>query len=211
MAVFPGGESVDHYQYLGVGRSASPNQIEAAARLALLRHGADAELTDRIMDAWYVVGDPDRRFEYDFWLLTHPSPTGALAAVGDGAAPARIPEPDLPRSPGQRRPPGTLPPAGSLPPTLLGIPDGAAAAVPAGTQPWRGEVSGHVEGFRARLGRHRRALFLCLVAVTLCLLVVLVTSAASAGMLLVNGLCWVGLFMVGRLWPREKLPAARER
>ncbi|MGL3807462.1 hypothetical protein ACSYDW_15350 [Paeniglutamicibacter sp. R2-26] len=202
---------MDHYQYLGVGRSASPNQIEAAARLALLRHGADAELTDRIMDAWYVVGDPDRRFEYDFWLLTHPSSTGALASVGDGAAPARIPEPDLPRLPGKRRPPGTLPPAGSIPSTLLGIPDGTAAAVPAETPSWRAEAPGRVEGFRAGLGRHRRAFFLCLVAVTLGLVVVLVTSAPSPGMLLVNGLCWVGLVLVGRLWPREKVQLSRDR
>ena len=209
MAVFPRGESVDHYQYLGVGRSASPNQIEAAARLALLRHGADAELTDRIMDAWYVVGDPDRRFEYDFWLLTHPSPTGAFASLGDGAAPARIPETDLPRSLGQRRPPGALPPAGSLPSSLLGIPNGTDAAGPAEAPSWNGKAPRRLQGFLAGIGQHRRALFLGLVASTLGLLIVLVTSAPSTGMLLVNGLCWVGLVLVGRLWPREKVPVSR--
>ena len=101
---------MDHYQYLGVGRSASPNQIEAAARLALWRYGADAELTERIMDAWSIVGDPDRRFDYDFWLLTHPSPEGVLAPVERGAAPQRMPEPDVLRAPGQRHVSGPLQP-----------------------------------------------------------------------------------------------------
>ena len=87
---------MDHYEFLGVGRSASPNQINAAARLAIWRNRSDAQLTERIMGAWYIVGDPDRRFDYDFWLLTNPSPGESYPPVERGAATRDVPEPEVP-------------------------------------------------------------------------------------------------------------------
>ncbi|MDQ0095148.1 hypothetical protein [Paeniglutamicibacter psychrophenolicus] len=79
-----------------MGRSASPNQINAAARLAIWRNRSDARLTERIMGAWYIVGDPDRRFDYDFWLLTNPSSVGSYPPVDPDAATHDVPEPEAP-------------------------------------------------------------------------------------------------------------------
>ena len=202
---------MDHYQCLGVGRSASPNQIESAARLALLRHGADAELTERIMDAWYVVGDPDRRFDYDFWLLTHPSPAGAYAAVEHGAAPQRIPEPDVPRVPGQRRAPLPLPPVGSRPSLPVGLPPAAAStgSVPQlGTtrSSWREGDPDPGNSVGPGFNLPRLLVLLGLAAVTMGLAMILVASTPSTGMLLVNAMCWLGFILIGRLWPRAHIP-----
>ena len=122
MAVFRGGEVVDHYQYLGIGRSASPNQIESAARLALLRHGADAELTERIMDAWYIVGDPDRRFDYDFWLLTHPSPVGTTPQRNTGLHRNGFPNPICRGCPGHEMHRGSCRPSEAASPRRSNFP-----------------------------------------------------------------------------------------
>lgn len=211
MAVFLGGEAVDHYQYLGVGRTASANQIEAAVRLALLRHGADAELTERIMDAWDVVGDPDRRFDYDFWLLTHPSPAGAYASVEHRAAPMRIPELDVPRAAAQRRATGALPPAGSLPPAQAGLPDAAASRASAVQPAWRDEAPGLADNVGRGFNRPRLLVLLGLVAATLGLVTVLVTSTPPTGILLVNGMCWLGFVLIGRLWPWAGIPGGHSR
>ena len=89
---------MDHYQYLEVGRASSLNQINAAARLAIWRNRGDAAETERIMAAWYIVGDPDRRFDYDFWLLTDPPPGEQYPSVERRAAAELVPDAEPPRA-----------------------------------------------------------------------------------------------------------------
>ncbi|WP_411732239.1 NERD domain-containing protein [Paeniglutamicibacter sp.] len=121
---------MDHYQYLEVGRASSPNQINAAARMAIWRNRGDAAETERIMAAWYIVGDTDRRFDYDFWLLTDPPPGEQYPSVERRAAAELVPEAEPPRAAAdavkQRRVLG--PPA---PDRVFGPPFASAEAEPA--------------------------------------------------------------------------------
>lgn len=82
---------MDHYECLGVGRAASPHQINVAARFALWRNGTNALECRRIMAAWFVVGDPNRRFDYDFWLMCNPGPRETFVPVERKNATEQVP------------------------------------------------------------------------------------------------------------------------
>ncbi|MDR7358484.1 curved DNA-binding protein CbpA [Paeniglutamicibacter sulfureus] len=82
---------MDHYECLGVGRAASPHQINVAARFALWRNGTNALECRRIMAAWFVVGDPNRRFDYDFWLMCNPGPRDTFVPVERKTATGQVP------------------------------------------------------------------------------------------------------------------------
>ncbi|CAN5185337.1 hypothetical protein BH18ACT12_BH18ACT12_17850 [soil metagenome] len=63
----------DHYTLLGVGREASPQEIEAAYRRAALERGYQDGIWRELRDAYDVLRDPDQRARYD--------------ETGDGALP----------------------------------------------------------------------------------------------------------------------------
>ena len=69
----------DHYTVLGVGREASPQEIEAAYRRAALERGYQDGVWRELRDAYDVLRDPDQRARYD--------------ETGDGA---------LPKEPGKK-------------------------------------------------------------------------------------------------------------
>jgi signal peptidase I len=69
----------DHYTVLGVGREASPQEIEAAYRRAALELGYQDGVWRELRDAYDVLRDPDQRARYD--------------ETGDGA---------LPKGPGKK-------------------------------------------------------------------------------------------------------------
>jgi len=69
----------DHYAVLGVGREASPQEIESAYRRAALERGYQDGVWRELRDAYDVLRDPDQRARYD--------------VTGDGA---------LPREPGKK-------------------------------------------------------------------------------------------------------------
>jgi signal peptidase I len=69
----------DHYTVLGVGREASPQEIEAAYRRAALELGYQDGVWRELRDAYDVLRDPDQRARYD--------------ETGDGA---------LPKAPGKK-------------------------------------------------------------------------------------------------------------
>lgn len=83
---------MDHYECLGVGRAASPHQINVAARLALWRNGTNAWESRRIMAAWFIVGEPNRRFDYDFWLLCNPPSGEPYLPVERKHSPQQVPK-----------------------------------------------------------------------------------------------------------------------
>ncbi len=64
----------DYYAILQVHPKAEPEVIQAAyRRLAAKYHpdkGGDAEQMKRINAAWEVLGDPQKRREYDLWYFT---------------------------------------------------------------------------------------------------------------------------------------------
>jgi hypothetical protein len=72
-----------HYETLGVGPSASPDQVRAAYRAAARDHhpdaGGDPDRMRALNAAWHVLGDQTRRAAYDQQL--------ALGASGRQAAP----------------------------------------------------------------------------------------------------------------------------
>ncbi len=81
-----------HYDALGVGRDAAPDELHAAYVALARRHhpdvtGGDATRMRAINDAWSVLGDPERRARYDEALR------GATAA-------ASMPPPTEPRAEG---------------------------------------------------------------------------------------------------------------
>lgn len=82
---------MDHYEYLGVGRAASPHQINVAAKLALWHNGTNPSECQRLMAAWFIVANPDRRLDYDFWLLTNPPPGATYPLVERKAARQQVP------------------------------------------------------------------------------------------------------------------------
>jgi signal peptidase I len=63
----------DHYTVLGVGREASPQEIESAYRRAALERGYQDGVWRELRDAYDVLRDPDQRARYD--------------ETGDGALP----------------------------------------------------------------------------------------------------------------------------
>ena len=63
----------DHYAVLGVGREASPQEIEAAYRRVALERGYQDGAWRELRDAYDVLRDPDQRARYD--------------ETGDGAPP----------------------------------------------------------------------------------------------------------------------------
>lgn len=83
---------MDHYECLGVGRAASPYQINVAARLALWRNGTNVRESRRIMAAWFIVGEPNRRFDYDFWLLCNPQSGEPYLPVERKHSPQQVPK-----------------------------------------------------------------------------------------------------------------------
>ena len=58
-----------HYDVLGVGVTATPEEVRAAYRLAARDHhpdaGGDAGRMQEVNAAWHVLGDPARRAAYD--------------------------------------------------------------------------------------------------------------------------------------------------
>ncbi len=86
-------ESPDHYAALGLGRRCTAEQIRAAYRLLARKHHPDvnegsAEANVRLQElnaAHEVLGDPERRREYDRELAANERP----AAFGSAARPAR--------------------------------------------------------------------------------------------------------------------------
>ncbi len=219
---------MDHYEFLGVERSASPNQINAAARLAIWRNRSDAHLTERIMGAWYIVGDPDRRFDYDFWLLTNPSPVESYPPMGKGAATQDVPEPEVPPAAKEEKPPrrviGPLPPervagnparqlreAEPEPPAMPGPADGGPVPprdAPVVAAPrfdperlsWWEETLECEERIGPGHNLLRVLVVLGLMAGVLGSMFVLVAAPAPAALVPI-GLCGAGLVLVSRLWP----------
>ncbi|OIH85567.1 hypothetical protein BLJ79_05240 [Arthrobacter sp. UCD-GKA] len=219
---------MDHYEFLGVGRSASPNQINAAARLAIWRNRSDARLTERIMGAWYIVGDPDRRFDYDFWLLTGPSPGESYPPVERGVAASDVAEPPVPPAAPVAAPPRRV--TGPLPPErVAGIPDRQlreaepeppATPGPTGTGPvppgdapaataprfdperlsWWEESLGGEEKIGPGHNLLRVLVVLGLVAGVLGSMLILVAAPAPIALVPI-GLCAAGLVLVSRFWP----------
>lgn len=84
-----------HYETLGVDPAASPDRIRAAYRdRARLHHPDHDPEPDRratsdamaaVNEAYRVLGDPARRFEYDRSLRLHGSAVGPARHVPDGA------------------------------------------------------------------------------------------------------------------------------
>lgn len=82
------GARLDPYAVLGVPRDASPLQLARAhRRLAKANHpdlneGAEAaaERMRRINEAWAILSDPVRRYEYDSSVSARPVPSGHWAA-----------------------------------------------------------------------------------------------------------------------------------
>ena len=57
----------------------------------------------------------------------------------------------------------------------------------------------------------RLLVLLGLMAATLGLVTVLVKLTPLTGSLLVDGMCWLGLILIGRLWPRAGNPERHSR
>ncbi len=72
----------DYYDVLGVGRSASQDEIKRAFRRLARRHHPDVNPEDpeaearfkELAEAYEVLGDPERRAHYDFYGQTSSSP-----------------------------------------------------------------------------------------------------------------------------------------
>lgn len=72
---------MDHYEVLGVSRTASPEDIKAAYRKLALKHHPDKnpgnkkaeETFKNVSSAYDVLGDPERRSEYDNPQLETPA------------------------------------------------------------------------------------------------------------------------------------------
>jgi curved DNA-binding protein len=76
----------NHYQTLGVGQAASPEEIKRAYRKLAGQHhpdkGGDTRLFQEIQAAYDVLGDPQRRAEYD-----NPAQGGVHFGAGFGGQP----------------------------------------------------------------------------------------------------------------------------
>ncbi|MFL4473000.1 NERD domain-containing protein [Paeniglutamicibacter sp. MACA_103] len=223
---------MDHYEYLEVRRASSNNQINAAARLAIWRNRSDAAETERIMAAWFILGDPERRFDYDCWLLTDRPPGEPYPPVERIAVAELVPEAQPPRAAGDAdaspREPGPLasgcvsggPHAAghfnaepkklpSAPPPVASQAAPPPVASPAAPPPfnpeqlsWWEEALGREETIGPGHNVLRRLLVLGIMAVVAGLVVYLVTTAGSVATLLPIGLCALALVLIGRLWPR---------
>jgi molecular chaperone DnaJ len=91
------GKIKDYYKILGVGKNASQKEIKKAYRKLAREHHPDAnpnnkKAEDRFKEAseaYEVVGDPDKRSEYDRQsdLFAAGGPTGNFRDFGDAGAP----------------------------------------------------------------------------------------------------------------------------
>lgn len=101
-----------HYDTLGVAHTAPATVIRSAYR-AIMRDahpdaaaGGDADLAQRVNEAYGVLSDPDRRAAYDRELNVTGSPfLGAATSRETDAAPSTAPSTDpVPRNPGRTDP-----------------------------------------------------------------------------------------------------------
>lgn len=80
---------MDHYKTLGVDRSASADEIKRAFRKLAMQHhpdrGGDEARFKEIQAAYDVLGDPQRRAEYD-----RPQPQGFRFSAGPGFGPGQF-------------------------------------------------------------------------------------------------------------------------
>lgn len=83
---------MDHYEVIGVARTASITDINAGARDALWAGKVDQARTRQILNAWFTLRDPQRRRAYDQQLIVEapglPTVTGPQPTVPAGTAPA---------------------------------------------------------------------------------------------------------------------------
>lgn len=72
---------MDYYQTLGVNHTTQPDEIKKAYRKLASKHhpdkGGDAEQFKRIQEAYDVLSDPERKYEYD-----HPTTSDPFAGFG---------------------------------------------------------------------------------------------------------------------------------
>lgn len=219
---------MDYYAYLEVGRASSPTQINAAARLAIWRNRDDSAETARIMTAWSIVGDPERRFDYDFWLLTNPSSVESYPPREQGAATTDFSEPtvppEAPTAAPTRRVTGPLPPervggnpARQLRETEPGPPaphaptddgpfppgDAPVAAAPRFNPEllsWWEQTLGREERIGPGHNLLRVLVVLGLMAGVLGSMLMFVATQSPMVLPLI-GFCGVGLVLVSRFWP----------
>lgn len=77
---------INHYEVLGTREGASPADLKAAYRAKVKEmhpdSGGTEEAFEALQVAWSVVGNPDKRREYDLWLDdTRPVMGGSRSAV----------------------------------------------------------------------------------------------------------------------------------
>lgn len=116
----------NHYEVLGLARSASPEVIKAAyrarTRSAHPDNGGDPDEMTAINHAWDILGDPDKRHDYDIELdraqqarQSEPSPATTAAESTDPDDPFGFKnwQPDFSHfaSPGGQQPNDAPPPA----------------------------------------------------------------------------------------------------
>jgi curved DNA-binding protein len=66
---------MNHYEMLGVAKTASPDELKTAYRKAAKQYhpdlGGDPEKFKQLNEAYDVLSDPDKRAEYDYQLSNH--------------------------------------------------------------------------------------------------------------------------------------------
>ncbi len=121
----------DHYEALGLGPGATPEEVERAYRFleslyaegalatySLLEPEEAAEARARVRAAYEALSDPERRSVYDAGRRTPPAgaPEAPKLAAAPPAAPEASPEPPPTPPPARPVPPAPRPPS---PPLLL--------------------------------------------------------------------------------------------
>lgn len=88
------------YDVLGVAPSADAAEVRAAYRRAARRHHpdrrGDADAMARVNEAWQVLGNPERRRQYDLSLASPAPPSAAAPPSGGVRRPAAPPLEPLP-------------------------------------------------------------------------------------------------------------------